>query len=186
VPLPKVPAAPADSLPPRSLPTPPPAPGRTHSPPPRTADRIPAGEASPASRHAPAPPSLPPVDSSPRPKTWHTDAMFTRGHGVCVYYCSTCYKSVRVGGGGNNGGHVLRETTSRSLCGLVYPSRTSERGVCEVTEFRVPLTRRLRCVFFIMCVLLLWSRVRSGLNTVQSGKPCARLLSLGLSQIKSA
>jgi hypothetical protein len=37
---------------------------------------------------------------------------------VCVYYCSTYYKAVRVwGGGGNNGGHVLRETTSRSLCG---------------------------------------------------------------------
>ena len=30
--------------------------------------------------------------------------------------------------GGNNGGHVLRETTSRGLCGLVCPSRTSERG----------------------------------------------------------
>ena len=25
-------------------------------------------------------------------------------------------------------GHVLRETTSRGLCGLVCPSRTSERG----------------------------------------------------------
>jgi hypothetical protein len=32
------------------------------------------------------------------------------------------------GGGGNNGGHVLRETTSRGLCGLVCPSRTSEHG----------------------------------------------------------
>ncbi len=31
-------------------------------------------------------------------------------------------------GGGDSGGHVLRETTSRSLCGLVCPSRTSERG----------------------------------------------------------
>jgi len=30
--------------------------------------------------------------------------------------------------GGNNGGHVLRETTSRGLCELVCPSRTSERG----------------------------------------------------------
>ena len=30
--------------------------------------------------------------------------------------------------GGNNGGHVLRETTSRGLCGLVCPSRTSELG----------------------------------------------------------
>jgi hypothetical protein len=32
------------------------------------------------------------------------------------------------GGGGDMGGHVLRETTSRGLCGLVCPSRTSERG----------------------------------------------------------
>ncbi len=31
-------------------------------------------------------------------------------------------------GGGDIGGHVLRETTSRGLCGLVCPSRTSERG----------------------------------------------------------
>ena len=30
---------------------------------------------------------------------------------VCVYYCSTYYKAVREGGGGN-GGHVLRETTT--------------------------------------------------------------------------
>jgi hypothetical protein len=29
-------------------------------------------------------------------------------------------------GGGDIGGHVLRETTSRGLCGLVCPSRTSE------------------------------------------------------------
>jgi hypothetical protein len=28
----------------------------------------------------------------------------------------------------DSGGHVLRETTSRGLCGLVCPSRTSERG----------------------------------------------------------
>ena len=46
---------------------------------------------------------------------------------MCVYYCSTYYKAVRVGGGGS-GGHVLRETTSRGLCGLVCPSRTRERG----------------------------------------------------------
>jgi hypothetical protein len=31
-------------------------------------------------------------------------------------------------GGGNNRGHVLQESTSRSLCGPVCPSRTSERG----------------------------------------------------------
>ena len=28
----------------------------------------------------------------------------------------------------DGGGHVLRETTSRGLCGLVCPSRTSDRG----------------------------------------------------------
>ena len=32
------------------------------------------------------------------------------------------------GDGEGGGGHVLRETTSRGLCGLVCPSRTSERG----------------------------------------------------------
>jgi hypothetical protein len=31
-------------------------------------------------------------------------------------------------GEGDSGGHVLRETTSRGLCGIVYPSRNSERG----------------------------------------------------------
>jgi len=46
---------------------------------------------------------------------------------VCVYYCSTYYKTVREGGGGD-GGHVLRETTSRGRCELVCPSRTNERG----------------------------------------------------------
>ena len=30
-------------------------------------------------------------------------------------------------GEGDSGGHVLRDTTSRGLCGLV-PSRTSQRG----------------------------------------------------------
>jgi hypothetical protein len=30
-------------------------------------------------------------------------------------------------GEGDSGGHVLRETTSRGLCGLVCPSHTSER-----------------------------------------------------------
>jgi hypothetical protein len=45
---------------------------------------------------------------------------------VCVYCCRTYYKAVRVGEG-DSGGHVLRETTSRGLCGLVYPSRTGTR-----------------------------------------------------------
>ncbi len=48
---------------------------------------------------------------------------------MCVFITAcTHYKAVRVCGGGNNGGHVLRETTSRGLFGLVCPSRTSERG----------------------------------------------------------
>jgi hypothetical protein len=33
-----------------------------------------------------------------------------------------------VWGEGDSGGHVLRETTNRGLCGLVCPSRTSGRG----------------------------------------------------------
>ena len=37
-------------------------------------------------------------------------------------------KLFALGGGGNNGGHVLRETTSRGLCELVCPSRTNERA----------------------------------------------------------
>jgi hypothetical protein len=31
-------------------------------------------------------------------------------------------------GEGDSGGHLLRESTSRGLCGLVCPSCTSERG----------------------------------------------------------
>ena len=55
----------------------------------------------------------------------------------CVYYCSTyCVCFITAGpstklfawGGEDSGGHVLRETRSRGLCGLVCPSRTSERG----------------------------------------------------------
>jgi hypothetical protein len=47
--------------------------------------------------------------------------------GVCLllqYPLQSCSR----GRGGNNGGHVLRVTTSRGLCGLVCPSRISERG----------------------------------------------------------
>ena len=48
---------------------------------------------------------------------------------VCVcfslqYLSQSCSR----GEGGDSGGHVLRETTSRGLCGLVCLSRTSERG----------------------------------------------------------
>ena len=61
---------------------------------------------------------------------------------MCVYYClQDLVQSCLRGEGGDIGGHVLRETTSRGLCGLVCPSHTSEhwgdvyycstiRGVC--------------------------------------------------------
>ena len=45
---------------------------------------------------------------------------------VCVYYLLQYPLDVRVEEG-DSGGHVLRETSSRGLCGLVCPSRTSER-----------------------------------------------------------
>jgi hypothetical protein len=54
-----------------------------------------------------------------------------RGGYVCVYYCSTYYKAVREGGGGD-GGHVLRETTSRGRCELVCPSRTGYWRTCAI------------------------------------------------------
>ena len=51
------------------------------------------------------------------------------GGGRAFYYIYNgkrpYYKAVREGG---NGGHVLRETTSRGRCELVCPSRTNERG----------------------------------------------------------
>ena len=51
--------------------------------------------------------------------------MFEPERVVCVYYCRTYYKAVRVGEE-ESGGHVLRETTSRGQCELVCPSRTCE------------------------------------------------------------
>ena len=88
---------------------------------------------------------------------------------VCVYYCSTYYKAVHGDpsrkalkacvfitgvpiiklfewGEGDSGGHVLRETTSRSLCGLVCPSRTSDRGrLCERRKGRRKGAREGAC-----------------------------------------
>jgi hypothetical protein len=46
---------------------------------------------------------------------------------VCVYSAVPITK-LFAWGEGYNEGHVLRETTSRGLCGLVCSSRTSERG----------------------------------------------------------
>ena len=51
----------------------------------------------------------------------------------CAYYCSTdndddllsSIIKLFAWGEGESGGHVLRETTNRDLCGLVCPSRTS-------------------------------------------------------------
>jgi hypothetical protein len=51
------------------------------------------------------------------------------GNHVCVYYSAAVpITKLFAWGEGDSGGHVLRETTSRGLCGLVCPSRTSERG----------------------------------------------------------
>jgi hypothetical protein len=48
---------------------------------------------------------------------------------VCVFITAgPGTKLCAWGGEGEMGGHVLRETTSRGLCGLGCPSRTSERG----------------------------------------------------------
>jgi len=50
-------------------------------------------------------------------------------HGVCVFITTVPITKLSAWGrGGNNGGHVLRETTSRGQCELVCPSRTNERG----------------------------------------------------------
>ncbi len=45
---------------------------------------------------------------------------------VCVFI--TAVPITKLFAGGGNGGHVLRETTSRGQCELVCPSRTNERG----------------------------------------------------------
>jgi hypothetical protein len=47
---------------------------------------------------------------------------------VCVLLLQDLVQSCWRGGGEDSGGHVLREMTSRGLCGLVCPSRTGERG----------------------------------------------------------
>jgi hypothetical protein len=48
--------------------------------------------------------------------------------GVCVFITAGPSTKLFACVGGEMGGHVLRETTSRGLCGLGCPSRTSERG----------------------------------------------------------
>jgi hypothetical protein len=46
----------------------------------------------------------------------------------CVFITAVPSTKLFACGGGGSGGHVLRENISRGLCGLVCPSRTSERG----------------------------------------------------------
>jgi hypothetical protein len=47
---------------------------------------------------------------------------------MCVFITAGPSTKLFTWGGGDIEGHVLRETTSRGLCGLVCPSHTSERG----------------------------------------------------------
>ena len=47
---------------------------------------------------------------------------------MCVFITAVPLIKLLTWGEGDSGGHVLRETTSRGLCGLGCPSRTSERG----------------------------------------------------------
>ena len=47
---------------------------------------------------------------------------------VCVFITVVPILKLFAWGEGDSGGQVLRETTSRGLCGLVCPSLTSERG----------------------------------------------------------
>ena len=47
---------------------------------------------------------------------------------VCVFITAVPTTKLFAWGEGDSGGHVLRETTSRGLCGLVCPSCTSEVG----------------------------------------------------------
>jgi hypothetical protein len=48
--------------------------------------------------------------------------------GVCAFITAVPFIKLFAWGEGDSGRHVLRESTSRGLCGLVCPSRTSERG----------------------------------------------------------
>jgi hypothetical protein len=47
---------------------------------------------------------------------------------MCVFNSAVPIIKLFAWGEGDSGGHVLRGTTSQGLCGIVCPSRTSERG----------------------------------------------------------
>jgi len=58
---------------------------------------------------------------------------------LCVLLLEDLVQSCSRGGGEDGGGHVLRETTSRGLCGLVCPSRTGTREEPGTLFSLVPL-----------------------------------------------
>jgi len=67
--------------------------------------------------------------------------------GIYVYYCRTYEKAVNGWEGGTKGGHVLRDTTSRGLCGRVGPPHTNHderRGEGEVVSKEVGEERGAR------------------------------------------
>ena len=73
---------------------------------------------------------------------------------VCVFITAGPSTKRFALGGGDIGGHVLRETTSRGLCGLVCPSRTSERGGegdCEKEGGREGKCERERALELLRC-----------------------------------
>jgi hypothetical protein len=47
---------------------------------------------------------------------------------MCLFITAVPITKLLAWGEGDSGGHVLRETTSRGLSGLVCPSRTCECG----------------------------------------------------------
>ena len=64
------------------------------------------------------------------------------------------------------GGHVLRKTTSRGLCGLVCPSRTSEReGVCLLLQ--VALQDLVQMCVCLLLQYLIQSCARGGRRIVE-------------------
>jgi hypothetical protein len=66
------------------------------------------------------------ITTGPSTKLLAWGGLGVEGDCVCLLLqdlVQSCWR----GGGGGMGGHVVRETTSRGLCGLGYPSRTSER-----------------------------------------------------------
>ena len=77
---------------------------------------------------------------------------------VCVYNTAVPIIKLFAWGEGDTGGHALRETTSQGLCGLVCPSRTSQRGgegACTgAATMPQPSTLRFILNAALVCLLL--------------------------------